>query len=418
MDSMTSRERVLAAIAHKEADRVPIDQGSMRSTGFMAIAYNRLKRHLGIDGEPTFMYDLVQQLAQPDQWFLDRFHIDSVDLGRALSADDPRRPWTLPDGSCCTVPSWYQPERLADGTLVVRNAEGTVIAQMPAGALYMDQAVWPLAAPDGLDRFEPLAGHMALVNWAGIPAAGYDQPLTDERLDSIAAAARRLYETTDYAICISAGCNLFEWSQFLFGMENTYYYIGAEKKKYASFLDRLAEVHMENLRRLMPKVRGCVQLVVVGDDLGMQTGPQLSRASYRELFLPRHKRIYGLAKELSGAHIFMHNCGGVFSLIPDLIEAGVEVLNPVQTSARHMEPERLKREYGRDITFWGGGCDTQHLLVPGTPEEVRDDVRRRLEIFMPGGGYVWNQVHNVLSDVPPQNAEAMLDAAWEFGRYS
>lgn len=414
---MTSRERVLAAIAHREPDRVPIDQGSMRSTGMMAIAYNRLKRHLGIAGEPAFMYDLVQQLAQPDDWFLERFHIDAIDIGRAISAGDPRRQWTLPDGSCCTVPDWYRPERAPGGGLVVRNAGGAVIAQMPAGALYMDQTAWPLSGPGGLDDFEPLPRRMELVNWAALPAAGYDRPLTEERLRAIGAIARRLRETTAYAISMSIGCSLYEWSQFLFGMENAYAYIGAEKRKYARFLDRLTEVHMENLRRLLPHVRGAVDILVVGDDLGMQSGPQMSPAAYRELFLPRHKRIYGYAKELSGAHIFMHNCGGVYQLIPDLIDAGVEVLNPVQTSARGMDPARLKREYGRDLCFWGGGCDTQGLLATGTPEQVREDVRRRLEIFMPGGGYVWNQVHNLLADVPPENVVAMLEAAYDFGRY-
>jgi uroporphyrinogen decarboxylase len=193
--------------------------------------------------------------------------------------------------------------------------------------------------------------------------------------------------------------------------------MGSEKRKLARFLDCLTEVHIEKLSRLLPHLRGWVQILVVGDDLGMQSGPQMSRDMYRELFLPRHKRIYRYAKEQSGAHIFLHCCGGVYQLIPDLIEAGVEILNPVQTSARHMEPERLKREFGRDLTFWGGGCDTQHVLAYGTPEEVRKDVRRRLETFMPGGGYVWNQVHNVMADVPPENVVAMLDAAYEFGRY-
>src|SRR5574340_955843 len=413
---MTSRERVLAAIAHKEPDRVPMDQGSMRSTGIMAIAYNRLKSHLGVADPPTFMYDLVQQLAQPDEWFLERFAIDAIDVGRAFSAADERRSWTLPDGSMCTVPGWYQPER-RDGGCYFRNRDGVVVGQMPAGALYMDQAVWPLSAPGGLDDYEPLPEKMALVTWAGIPAAGYDHPLTEARLDFIEATARRLRQETSRAISMSVGCNLFEWSQFLFGMENTYCYIAGEKEKYARFLDRLTELHLANLARVLPRIRGSVDLLVVGDDLGMQTGPQMSRRSYRELFLPRHKRIYEFARRETGAHIFLHCCGGVYPLIPDLIEAGVEILNPVQTSAKQMEPERLKREFGRDLTFWGGGCDTQHLLCTGTPEEVREDVRRRLEIWMKGGGYVFNQVHNALADVPPENYVAMLGAAREFGVY-
>jgi uroporphyrinogen decarboxylase len=413
---MTSRERVLTAITHKEPDRVPIDHGSMRSTGLMAIAYNHLKAHLGVTGPPTFLYDLIQQLAQPDPWYLDRFHVDVIDLGRMLTGPREWKPWALPDGSAAMVPAWFRPEKNAEG-LLVRDAAGIPIGKMPAGALFLDQCYWPLSGADGLDCYEPLAAKMSQVTWSAIPSSPWDQPLTDVRLEEIGRAARHAYETTDYAISLAVGCNLFEWSQFLFGMENLYVYLASEKRKLGCFLDRLTELHLETLARILPHVRGYVQILVVGDDLGMQSGPQMSRATYRELFLPRHKRIYRYAREHSGAHLFMHCCGGVYQLIPDLIEAGVEILNPVQTSARRMEPERLKREFGRDLTFWGGGCDTQGILATGTPQEVRDDVRRRLEIFMPGGGYVWNQVHNVMANVPPENLIAMLDAAYEFGSY-
>jgi uroporphyrinogen decarboxylase len=413
---MTSRERVLAAIAHKEPDRVPLDHGSMRSTGIMAIAYNRLKAHLGIGEPPTLVYDLIQQLAQPDPWYLDRFHVDVVDLGRAVTGPRDWKPWELPDGSAAMAPAWFCPER-SGGDLLVRDAGGTVIGKMPQGALFIDQCYWPLSGPDGLDNYEPLPEKMRQVTWNAIASPPWGPPPTDERLEEIACAARRLHNETEYAVSLAVGCNLFEGCQFLFGMENVYLYLGSEKRKLARFLDRLTELHLETLSRILPKVRGSVDILVVGDDLGMQSGPQMSRATYREMFLPRHKRIYNYARDLSGAHIFMHCCGGVYPLIPDLIEAGVEILNPVQTGARNMEAERLKREFGRDLTFWGGGCDTQGLLASGTPEQVREDVRRRLGIFMPGGGYVWNQIHNVMSDVPPENVVAMLEAAYEFGRY-
>lgn len=413
---MTSRDRVLAAIAHKEPDRVPIDHGAMRSSGIMAIAYNRLKRHLGITDPPTKVYDMIQQLAQPDDWYLERFHIDAIDLGRGFDTPDLWQSWVLPDGSEALAPAWFRAER-ANGDLLVRDAAGIVIGKMPEGALYIDQCYWPASGPDGLDNYEPLEEKMAQVTWAAIPTAPFHRPLTEEHLEEIARTARRLREETDYAILLQVGCNLFEWSQFLFGMENLYYYLAGEKKKLAKFLDRLTEHHLETLERLLPRVRGLIDLVVVGDDLGMQSGPQLAPETYRELFLPRHKQIYSAVKRLSGAHVFMHNCGGIYQLIPYLIEAGVEVLNPVQTSARYMEPERLKREFGRDITFWGGGCDTQWVLPRGTPEEVREDVRRRMEIFMKDGGFVFTQVHNVMADVPPENVIAMLEAAYEYGRY-
>jgi uroporphyrinogen decarboxylase len=411
---MTSRERVLAAIAHKEPDRVPIDQGSMRSTGIMAIAYNRLRQHLQIGGPPAKLYDLVQQLAQPDDWYLERFHVDAVDFGRAFEPREGWQPWTLPDGSQAVAPGWFRAER-ENGAMICRDAAGTVIGRMPDGALYIDQAVWPLSGPGGLDACEPLAEKMAPVIWAALPTTPFDWPLTRERLDQIALAARRFHDSTDRAVSVAVGCNLLEWSQFLFGMENTFVYMAGEKRKFASFLDRLTELHLESLRRLLPRLRGSIDILVVGDDLGMQSGPQMSRAMYRELFFPRHRRIYEYAKRESGARLFMHNCGGIYDLIPDLIEAGVEIFNPVQTSARGMEPERLKREFGRDCTFWGGGCDTQQILPKGTPGQVRDDVRRRIDTFAPGGGFVSAPVHNILADVPPENIVAMLDAAYEFG---
>ena len=388
----------------------------MRSTGIMAIAYNHLRQHLGITQGATYVYDLIQQLAQPEQWYLDRFHVDAVDLGRAFFDEGHCQPWTLPDGSAALAPAWFRPE-FRDGDLLVRDAGGTVIGQMPAGSLYIDQCCWPLSGPQGLDNFEPLAEKMDQVTWSALAAPPWDAALTDARADEIAAVARHLYENTEYAISLSIGGNLFETCQFLFGMENTYLYLAGEKRKLAYFLDRLTEHHLATFERILPKIRGYVQVAVVGDDLGMQSGPQMSRQTYRELFLPRHKRLYHYIQQQTGAHIFLHCCGGVYPLIPDLIEAGVEILNPVQTGARNMEPERLKREFGRDITFWGGGCDTQNLLASGTPQQVRDDVRRRLEVFMLGGGYVWNQVHNVLADVPPANVVAMLDAAREFGKY-
>ncbi len=411
---MTPRERILAAVAHREPDRVPIDQGSMRSTGIMAVAYNRLKDHLGIREPPTKLYDLIQQLAQPDPWYLDRFQVDAIDLGRAFPME--WQPWTLPDGSPALAPAWFRPER-RDGEWIVRGPGGVVIGRMPPSALYIEQCYWPLAGSGGLDNYEPLEEKMELVTWAALPTSPFHPPVDEARRQAIGELARRLYETTDYAVSLAVGCNLLEWSQFLFGMEDTFYYLAAEKRKMARFLDRLTEIHLENLSRLLPKIRGWVQILVVGDDLGMQTGPQISPETYRELFLPRHKKIYEYAKRLSGAHIFLHSCGGVYQLIPYLIEAGVEILNPVQTSARYMEPERLKREFGRDLTFWGGGCDTQGLLARGTPRQVREDVRRRLEAFMPGGGYVWAQIHNIMADVPPENVLAMLEAVQEFGRY-
>ncbi|MCX6624588.1 MAG: methyltransferase [Acidobacteria bacterium] len=411
---MESRQRVLTAIGHHEPDRVPIDQGSMRSTGIMAIAYNRLKRHLGISDGETRLYDVVQQLAEPEPWYLERFGVDVVDLGRAFSCRG-WKPWRLPDGSAAVAPGWLDVGEEADGSLTFRNAGGQAIGKMPSSGTCVDQTCWPLAGESGLREFEPLAEKMGQVTWAALPSPPWDRPLTDERIAEFATVARCLRENSQFAVSLSIGCNLFEWSQFLFSMEQAYLHMAGEKEAFAHFLDRLTEHHLATLHRLLPGLHGLIDVLVVGDDLGMQKGPQISRKMYRELFFQRHKRIYEAAKKLSGAHIFLHSCGGIYELIPDLIEAGVEILNPVQTSARNMDPARLKQEFGRDVTFWGGGCDTQRVLPFGTPAEVREDVRRRMEIFAPGGGFVWTQVHNIMADIPPENIVAMLEAAREYG---
>lgn len=390
----------------------------MRSTGIMAVAYNRLRRHLGVEAPPAPLYDLIQQLARPERWYRNRFGVDAVDLGCAFEPAGGWRQWTLPDGAAALAPAWFQPE-CSGGDLVVReHASGVAIGRIPAGGYYLDQCYWPLSGPDGLDSAERLEDLFRFVIWSALPTQPFDGPQTPERLDLIACRAREWHETTGYAVSVSLGCNLLENAQFLFGMENTYVYMAGEKRKFAHFLDRLTEFHLDYLHRVLPRLRGAVDVIVLGDDLGMQSGPQMSREMYRELFFPRHRRIFRCAKELSGAAIFLHCCGGVYPLIGDLIDAGVEILNPVQTSARGMDPARLKREFGRDITFWGGGCDTQTVLPCGTADEVREDVRRRLDIFMPGGGFVFAPVHNIMADVPPENVVAMLDAAREFGCYA
>jgi uroporphyrinogen decarboxylase len=151
-----------------------------------------------------------------------------------------------------------------------------------------------------------------------------------------------------------------------------------------------------------------------GDDLGMDTGPFMSPQVYRKLFKPRHTILCDYVKTHSQMHTFLHSCGSIYRLLPDLIEAGYDIINPVQINTRDMEPERLKREFGQDITFWGGGADTRHVLNRATPSDVKDHVRELLDIFAPGGGFVFNTVHNILPDVPPENIEAMFEAVDDF----
>ena len=185
-----------------------------------------------------------------------------------------------------------------------------------------------------------------------------------------------------------------------------------------ALLQRLADAACADLARYLDAVGEYIDIVQVGDDLGTQNGPQLSPRMYRRLVKPYQQQMWQFIKARSGLPVFLHCCGGIYPLIPDLIEAGVDILNPVQISAVGMDPVRLKAEFGRDLVFWGGGCDTQHVLPEGTPAQVADHVRRQIDILAPGGGFVFNQVHNIQANVPPENIVAMLDAALAYGGYS
>lgn len=410
---MTRRERVLAAIAHRPPDRVPIDLGAMRSTGITAIAYGRFKKYLGLTGGGTYVYDVVQQLAQPEPAILDYVEADVVDLGRAfLTAEEDWRNFELPDGSPAKVPAYVRFRPDGAGGRLVLGRSGEAIGAMPAGAFYLSQTRWPLKDWDGrdlgvLDRLPEL---MEDVTWSALPSPPWHKPLTDEHLADIRRKARELYETTDFAIMAAFGANLLEWGQYLCRNDQFLVDLIENPVKIEAMLDRLTEMHLANLEKFLDAIEGYVQIVQMGDDLGTQHGPVISPGMYRRFFKPRHKRIYERVRR-RGLHLFLHCCGGVAELLPDLIEAGVEIINPVQTSARGMDPERLKQEFGKDLTFWGGGCDTQRVLPGATEAEIDDHVRRRIETFAPGGGFVFTQVHNILPNVPPQNIVAMVEAA-------
>ena len=411
---MTSRERVQAAIQHQQPDRVPIDLGGMRSTGIMAVAYHRLKEYLGINTGETFHYDLVQSLAQPEDEILERFGVDVVDLARVfLTEPEERKPWTLVDGSPATVPTYYEPEPDGAGGWLIRGDEGQIIGVAPQGQPYITQTYWPLREGVTDEALRNLPHHMQQVTWAraSIACAPWYRPMTDEWLAEIARRAQKLRAETDYAIMAGFGCNLMEWGQFLRGIDSFLADLAGNPRAAHRLLDALTELHLQSLERFLPVVGPYIDLINLGDDLGIQAGPLCSPQMYREFFLPRHRQIYAAVKKYSDVFVFLHSCGGLYELIPMLIEAGVEVLNPVQTSAKNMEPERLKREFGKDLCFWGGGCETQSTLIHGTPQQVRDEVRERVAIFGAGGGYVFNQIHNILSDVPPENIVAMLEAA-------
>jgi uroporphyrinogen decarboxylase len=412
---MNSRERVRAALAHREPDRVPRDLGATPSSGISAIAYNRLVRHLGLAAGPARVYDVVQQLAQPEECVLERFGIDVLDVGRTFdTAAGDWYPITLADGSAACYPAWFRPRRKDDGGWVAHGADGTPLAEMPEGATFFDQVCFPYvdgypADWSGLDRA------MGQVLWAAFVHSPWDHAADPGFWETLRANAIRLRETTDKALMIVAGCNLFEWGTFLRRMDNFLMDLVAEPAKVEALLDALVERHLAGLARVCRAVGDVVDVIRLGDDLGMDKGPFMAPAIYRKLFRPRHKVMCDFIKRNSAMRILLHSCGGIRPLIPDLIEAGFDILNPVQTSCRGMVPAELKKEFGGAVAFWGGGCDTRQVLPRGTPAEVKADVRARLEAFAPGGGFVFNTVHNILPDVPPENVVAMFEALETFG---
>jgi uroporphyrinogen decarboxylase len=405
---MTPRQRVLAALNHEEPDRVPIDFSGHRSSGIAAIAYAKLRRALGLEPRPIRVYDPVQQLAIVDQDVLDRFGVDTIELGRGFAlADEHWADWTLPDGTPCQMPAWALPER-EEGRWVIRSASGRELAKMPDGAIYFEQAYWPFLEEDDLDRLpEALAENMwcAVQSPPGPLVAGENGPQV------LAEGARKLREKTDRAIIGLFGGNLLEIGQFLYRIDRFLMLLAGDPKRAHEFLDRLVEIHLANLERFLDAVGSSIDVVLFGDDLGMQKGPQMSTAMYEEFFKPRHAQLWQTAKELSGAKVMLHCCGGVRPLLPHLIEAGLDAINPVQISCDGMDTAGLKKDFGDKLTLWGGGCDTHHVLPLAAPDEIRDHVRRQIAILEPGGGFVFQQVHNILADVPPQNVIAMFEAA-------
>ena len=413
---MTSRERVLRTISHQEPDNVPVDLGGMRSTSITAIAYSNLKKHLGITSGHTYVYDVVQQLAQPEQVILDFAESDVVDLGRAfLDEEKDWKDFTLPDGSQAKIP-YYVNFTPHEGGWLAKSEDGTAIGTMPKGAFYLNQIFFPLKDWDGEDLavIGKLPELMNKVTWAAYPTAPWHKPLTPEHLAEIRRRAKHLCQTTDYAIMAGFGGNLLEWGQYLCSFDQFLVEILDNRKKVEAILDRLVEMHLENLEKFLDAIEGYVQIIQMGDDLGTQLGTMISPEVYRRVFKPRHRLIYEAVRKRNGIHLFLHSCGSIVDILPDLIEIGVEIINPVQTSARGMEPERLKREFGKDITFWGGGCDTQNVLPNQTEKEIEEHIRRRLEIFKPGGGFVFTQIHNIMPNVPPQNIVAMYDAVKKY----
>jgi len=400
---------------HTETRKVPVDLSGHRSSGIAAIAYPKLREHLGLEPKPVRIYDPVQQLAVVHDDILDMFDVDTIELGRGFAlGDDSWSDWVLPDGTECQMPVWALPER-EDGRWVIRSTEsGRVIAQMPDGALYFEQTLWPYLEGDA--DLDAMPQNWSESMWAAIASPPGPEISGADGQRRFAEGAKKLRESTDRAILGLFGGNLLEFGQFMYRNDNFFMLLAGEPEKAHAFLDKMLEIHLANLEKFLAAVGEHIDIIIFGDDLGMQTGPQISPAMYREFFKPRHKTLWNRAKELADVKVNLHCCGGVRELLPDLIEAGLDAINPVQINCSGMELSGLKRDFGSELVFWGGGCDTGSILPNGTPDEVAENVRTLVSEGRNGGGFVFQQVHNIMANVPPENIKAMFDTVRELSK--
>lgn len=378
----TPRERVMLTLNHKEPDRVPIDFGSTYMTSITLPPYLALEKALGMSPEPPRLHTPLSKIVLPREEILDRFRADTRGIPR-------------PD-----APATWRNQTQADGTIL---DEFGVIWKQPSGHNHYDFLRGPFEG-------HPTLSDLRAFRWPDDP----DEP---RRFAGYEEMARRLYEETDYAVIAAIPGGFVTWSQFLRGFEGWFMDLAAAPKFAEALMDQVLDFLLALAGKLLEKVGPYIQIITFGDDLAMQNGLMMSMPMFRKLIKPRLGRVFDFLHSQCDAKIWFHTDGAIMPIIPDLIDLGIDILNPIQVTAKGMDDTRhLKAEFGDDLVFWGG-IDTQHLLPFGTPDEVRSDVRRRILDMAKGGGYVLNSVHNIQGDVGPENTIAMFDEAYTFGTY-
>jgi len=383
--SGASRERVRTVLEHREPDRIPFDLGGSRVTGIHVRAYAGLRAALGLAPTDVRVGDLTQQLADVDADVMDLLGCDVRLVGPHPAAG-------------------YRREMVDDGTFVAFRDEWGVGRRMPRdGGLYFDSFDAPLAGE---------------VDAATIDGFAWPDPVDPGRFAGMAEAARQIALDEGRAVHVGSICGgLTEGLFKMRGFEDGYMDLAAEPERARRVMERILEIKLAYWDRALGEVGGLVDVVGEADDLGGQDRPLFSPATYRALVKPLQRELFAFLRARTDAKIFFHTCGAVRDLVPDLIEIGVDVLNPVQVSAAGMDAATLKREFGRDLVFWGGGVDTQRILGQGTPDEVGAEVRRRIADLRDGGGFVFAAVHNVQPNVPAANLVAMWEAWREVAAY-
>lgn len=386
---MNSRERVLTSLNHKEPDQVPFDMGGTVVTGIQAAAYRPLREYLGLPKKEIKIIDVLQQLAQVDDDVMEYFGVDVRNVSPRSTASFQIEITESEDGK-------YQ--RFID--------EYGIGWQIPKeGGMYYDMYA------------HPLSGHLTE---ADVDKYELPDPLDPSRFAGLRAASQKVLHEEQRALIVgNMSAGIFELYMWTRGFEDGYADWAGNQPLAQKILHRYMDLQMAYWEKMFETLDGLpIDVVQMADDLAGQKGLLISPRSYRKFLKPLHKEMFDYIHSKSDAKIFFHSCGAIRSVIPDLIEAGVEILNPVQVSATDMDSAALKRDFGKDVTFWGGGVDTQNAFDNRfTPEVVKADVRRRLEDLMPGGGFIFNTVHNIQGNVPPENIVAMWETVQEFGKY-
>jgi len=397
---MTPRERVLATLNRQRTDCIPFDIGGTDCSSVHVITYKKLRARMGFGDGPIRCGCLTQLVAQTDRPVMDALGTDAEAL---WFGSKKTKLWRTPFGVELIVPERFDVEDLRDGSSVVRNPQGAVYAKRAADAYYHDPVGNPLGritSPAELDRFDALFDRWDF-------SYVYDEPM-----EILAERARKQYQSTDRAVVSLWRMHYLQSGMLMRGYEQFLVDLMAEKDLAHALFGKLHEAYLRRIDMFLAAFGPWFDIVFLTDDLGTQKTGMISPAVYREMIFPRIAEVVGKIKS-AGKKVVMHSCGAVSLFVPYFIEMGVDALNPVQVSADGMNPAELVRRYGKDIAFWGGGCDTQHALNAADPEVVRADVRRRLAEFGPDAHLVFTQVHNIQYDVPAENILAMRDEFWK-----
>ena len=375
---MNSRERLLAALNHQEPDQIPFDLGSTQVTGIHVVAYQRLRDYLGMPRVESILCDAIQQLALPDYDLIEKLGVDVRGL-------------------------------------FPRNSHNWKIVNHDVGDYweYLDE--WGIThrrpKPDGL-YYSMVRSPLASPSITQDDVRAYKWPLTGDphRIAGLREQALA-YRAQGEAVMIKGVlAGVFEMAQRIRGMENLLMDMASNPELAGAFLDKMVELKLAFWEMALPQLGDVIDVISEADDYGTQVSQLISPRMFRQQIKPRLKTLFARIKQLApNAKLFFHSCGNVRPLLPDFIELGVDILNPVHITATGMEPAALKRDFGKEIVFWGGGVDTQDILPHGSPQQVKDHVRKNIDALAPGGGFVFNTVHNIQADVPPENVVAMVE---------